>query len=164
MRSLLTAVAFLVLGCGPAASRPVDLVDPDSVVPVPSPTVQSKVLVKIFSAQWCMPCKRLAAEFGKELRDLKKETRARMQIELYVVSGARSTDVPTQKDADFYKAKYFPECDLALPDQKMANYRKYKAGDGSIPSVVLVNEKDQVLYRPAADAISVMNAILDELK
>lgn len=156
---------WLLFGCG----KQVAPVVPDVVTPVTPPTptdpsvpIVQTVALRVFSASWCQPCKALAKNLIEEFSFLPADIRARVSIELYVVSGARSSDTPTQKDADSYKARYLPIADKAFPDPGMKIYREHKAGDGSIPAAVLV-KGDKVVGRPRSDAADIMSAILDNL-
>lgn len=163
VRAFILSLLMLTVGCGVAVS-PIELDPTPEPIPAPGPAPEvQKVRLAIFSAQWCQPCKTLAGKLSKEMNALPSETRKKVSWELYVVTGPNPSSKPTQADADYYKSKYLPSVDLALPDVGMSNYRKWKAGSGSIPAAVVL-KGDNVVAHPQSDELDILEAVLENLE
>src|SRR4051794_14662985 len=83
-----------------------------------SPTVKEgrKVTLVVFGAGYCEVCKSKFPEVDQLLKDFSKDTRSRVNVQLYVTSGAPASVRPTQDLADAYKAHYLPTADKTQAD------------------------------------------------
>lgn len=130
------ALLLLLIGCGKEALPPVTPVPPDPI-PVPQPSPEKKVVLSVFGAPWCTPCKSALPKIQKELDALPVSERNAIEFRVYIETGPSNTTPPTQQDAERYKASLGLHSAIAIADPwKMQVFRKYHS-NLSIPAGVV---------------------------
>ena len=133
MKRLARIFTFAMLGCGRVAVTPQTPVTPPPVVQ-PAATV----VVMAFGATWCPYCKTDIPKIAKELKRL-DPTGEKVEFRVYVTTGARSTEPPSDYVSKAYvRSLGLPES-LAYSDPwhwKM--FKKYVGPDLAIPAAAVI--------------------------
>lgn len=100
-------------------------------IPTPPPGQESVVELLLFSAPWCHPCKEMHPEIERQLD-------VDIPVTLYVVTGASSSQAPTEESAAAYKKLMPLDFDFVPDPWKWTTYKKYLGTSLAIPGAAVL--------------------------
>lgn len=135
MKRVLSLAAFLplLLSCA--------VVDENAPVPV-----SEKVSIVLFSTPWCEPCEHMLPAIDSKLNSDLGDSVDRVETSVFVVTGKKAAQPPTQEIADEYKKKLGVSFKMRPDPWKWTNYKKYFQTTALIvPAVVVLDGEGNAL-------------------
>lgn len=140
--ALLVFHMFFLLGCG-SAVPPSEPATPPVVMPTPVPTPDplpapdpKKVIMAVWGTPWCSACKSVLPQVEKAFAKLDAATQAKIEFRLYVPTGVRATDRPTDEVALAYRSSLHLDHSVAYIDPwNFTLYKHYKLAGNSSPAI-----------------------------
>lgn len=139
---VLVLALMLLSQCGKPSQSPGT--DDNPVDPPAPPPDKAKVTLMLFGAPPCKYCKSVFPKINELLKDELKARDLKLKAELWVTTGGRWSDPPTQESANQYRVLLKVDFQ-AKPDEwpkknVWKNYRKYIDDSQVLPAVAVLDE------------------------
>lgn len=136
MRYLLAAL--ILIGCGRYVVVPVP------VDPIPTPSGKS-VTLAVWGAFWCPSCKSMLPDIESELNKIPKADREKINFVLYVPTGMRSGERPTEAVAKAYASSLKLSAKAEIDPWHWQYFKKYVHNSPAIPAAALIDEHGKLI-------------------
>lgn len=128
--------------------------------------ISTNVQLVMFSTPWCEPCEILLPQLDGQLKQ-QTSLAQHLKSQLFIVTGAKSSQPPTPEIAAQYKEKLKLSFETAADPWKWTTYKKYYGATGvRVPGAVVLTEDGTVLktFPPgqfdAAEVVSYLKTVV----